>query len=132
MTEIINGVDTKFDGPWEIVCAGPAAWIGRVTEAITDEVTLSPCYAYIFQISAGPQGPQMMRDVWPLELFVSNVPVRIKWTNRRRLADFDEADRETLWKLVQGAVDAQKRLRGARANIVLGAQMPPGRPGARG
>jgi hypothetical protein len=119
------------DGPWEIVHVGGNAWIGKVEAADGDELTLSPCFSYVFQAQQTTQGLQLVRDVIPHEFFVSAVPLRTRWIHRRRLDDFDDADREMLRKLVDRAIQTQKDLRGARSNLTVAATMPKGlqRPG---
>lgn len=130
MSNESNGAHkTPFaDGQWEIVQVGGNAWIGKVIGADADEVTMAPCFTYIFQAQQTPQGLQVIRDVIPHELFVSSVPIRLRWTHRRRLDDFDDFDREMLRKLVDRAIQAQKDLRGARSNLTVAAAIPKGLP----
>jgi hypothetical protein len=107
------------DGPWEIVQAMGHAWIGKVTEAGDGEVSLHPCFSYVFQAATTREGLQIIRDVMPHEFYVSNVPMRIRWTHRRRLDDFDQPDRDMIRKLVDRAMERQKDLVASRSNLTL-------------
>jgi hypothetical protein len=134
MVEMLNGAGKQSLAGWEIVAGGGGSWIGKVQHGDVYEVMLSPCYSWICQIQLGPQGANIMRQVIPVDMFVSNVPVRIKWASRRRVEDFDDKDQAAIAELVEKARGAQKQLIAERAGITLAGAMPPprGMPGARG
>jgi hypothetical protein len=126
MSDTSNGTHKApfADGPWEIVQAMGLAWIGKVIETVDGEVSLHPCFSYVFQAANTREGLQIVREVMPHEFFVSNVPLRLRWTHRRRLDDFDGPDRDMLRKLVDRAIERQKDLVASRSGLAIAGAIP--------
>jgi hypothetical protein len=138
-----NGVPLKrvIDDRWEIVEAYGSRWIGRIDRTDDEVVTLSPAFVYISnpQIQPNPQGPPgsvnlgWQRIVLPLEMLASPARIKLRWSARYRIVDFDTADQAIFENAVAEALANQQKIAAARAGLTIVPQMPklPAPPGGR-
>lgn len=136
----LNGVSKHDIGVvgsgWEIVYAGPVAYIGRVTakRAREGELTLCPAFLYMSQIQAqqlpdGRTNLRPQRSVLPIELMgTERLEITIAFTTRMPLAHFDKEDVTVFDQLVRQAMKMQEQIRAERAGIALVSALPPGMP----
>jgi hypothetical protein len=139
----MNGISIK-DKPelriedWEIAYDGDIGFIGVVVDDLNGWITMRPVFQYISnpQIQAQPGGLQIgpnMRVVLPMEMLASDVAETFRPTRRRRIADYDAADRRVFEAAVREALDNRDKLLAARSGLQLVKEMPKGvtPPGGR-
>lgn len=129
-----------LDDKWEVVEAHGSKWIGRVDGVDGDIATLSPAFVYISNPQVQPQQNGQVaiganiRLVLPLEMMASPARVRVRWSVRYRIVDFETGDQAVFESAIAEAMANQRKLAAARAGIAIVPQMPaklPPAPGGR-
>lgn len=116
-------LEIRIDEKWEVVHVGfgPGAegFIGRVVSEGPEEVTLCPVFQYSSNTIIGAKTERgrsvdVERFAVPVEVLGSDVPERVRWTRRRRLVDYDPADRRVFEQVLAGALALREKKREER------------------
>lgn len=128
-----------YDG-WRVVSSGGTDYIGHVAGEDGDIVTMDVVYLFGTQmIHVDPQGricpPGVQGHSTRInymtqlcDLMASMPTTDLRWTRRRWVADYDDADRERFRMAIAQAEEMRKKLSAARSGLALATAMPERQP----